>query len=113
MSREVPWTIERVVVLGGRVDSQRVVKGRDQVVRMDRRALRIRPIPIRFPINLTATDSSAGQQAGVAFGPMVAAAGPDVVGCLHAEFWRSAKFSDCDYQGPIQESTRMQVFDKA
>ena len=43
MSREVPWTIERVVVLGGRVDSQRVVKGRNQVVRMDRRALRNHP----------------------------------------------------------------------
>ena len=69
--------------------------GGHYVKRMDCVSLRPRSNPIRLSVNLTGLNTPSCDQEAVAFQPVIATAGSDVIGRGRADFGRSAKLSNC------------------
>src|SRR5258707_14089587 len=86
--------------------------GRNEIVGMNRICLRVGAEPIGFAVCLAGPNSAAGDQARVTVGPVVAAAGTDIVGCRCADLRRAPEFADRDDKRLFEQSTLMHVFDQ-
>src|SRR5262245_13983096 len=102
MLDQPPRAVQVVAVLDGRVDADGVVDGGDEIVGMYGIKARIGAVAVGCAVGLAGTDAAAGDQASVAFGPVVAAAGADVVRRRGADLRRAAELADGEHERRIQ-----------
>src|SRR5207237_8916698 len=79
MFDEPARALQVVAVFERRVDADGVIDRRDEIVGMHRIEARIGAVAVGGAVDLAGPHAAAGDQAGVTFGPVIAAAGADVV----------------------------------
>src|SRR5687767_3162290 len=96
------------------IDAERIVDGREQIVRMNGLFLRGRRRLVGLAVLLAGTDTAAGDNGAVAIGPVVAAIRRIAVArSADADARRAAELADGDDQRLFQESALIHVFEQS
>ena len=79
---------------------------------MHRVGLRPGTVLVRLAVDAARLYAAAGDEKAVTFGPMIATAGADVVGCLRTDLGRAAEFADGNHQCFLQQTAGRHIFDE-